>query len=1782
MPTTPDIVLDGDGGGGEGEKPDQDTKAGGDYVVATETEGIAGYYDPADKEPVEDAGVGVQLNESSFAVDDPTKLGASMVDDDSDMVPVGGRDGQDIHHGADDSAHFGHGLQDDGSVLVSDNGEDSQDKEGARMDAVATTALNDMEAEPFRVDDGFAEEGTKMDTHASTENDNEEEGVATAGYASMDEGRQIDAVSASRDDKERAAGTAYVDATGEGTHVAAVGLTGDDNREKEVSSTVNDGEEGMEKYAAITAGDEDEENIMASQIVAEEADSVLEEAAADMTNNVITEEVTKMDTLATAGTDNEEGVTTAGDASADEGWQMDAVSMSRDVINEKTADAAGVGATDEDIQMDTIGLTGDDNQETEVVSARDDGADEEGLEKYAVSTTGDEDEEDGIADQNVTGETDSVPEEAEVDIDMVGNDIPGQEDVQMDGEDDDDEPPPLTRKGGRRPKPCRQSSKAKALVKPSAKKKDEEEVCFICFDGGDLVICDRRFCTKAYHPGCINRNDEFFKSKGRWTCGWHICSNCQKPARQMCYTCTYSLCKVCIKDTKFISVRGTKGLCETCMNTVMLIENREEATEQMDVDFDDKEGWWSLFKDYWLNLKATLPLTFEQVSAARRQKNESSSKLSETNDAEEANSDGSAERPLESNSSKKRGRKQLKRAANEDSSKGKASTRKYTKRGLSSNSKNSTGAKVRKLSKRASSSEHGSKESESVGTSTSSAEEASWASKELLDFVACMRNGDKSALSQFEVQGLILEYIKRENLRDPRRKSQIVCDPLLQSLFGKERVGHFEMLKLLESHFLMTEISPVDIDDNHGGVVDPDPGQDVDGNSEASVVMSSEKKRKSRKYDQRAMQTNLDDFASIDIHNIGLMYLRRNLMEELIVDTDTFSEKVLGAFVRIRISGTGQRQDIYRLVQIVGTGIAAEKYKCGKRTTDITLEILNLDKKEVITIDITSNQEFTEEECKRLRQSIKCGFISRLTVGEVQEKARILQSVKVNDWIESEKMRLAHLRDRASDMGHRKELRECVEKLQLLNTPEERARRLKEEPEIHADPTMDPDYESPEEPEEDAEKSSFSKPRGSFSRKDSNPVSPGKGEGKSPAQRDSKTNWEPNRNTWGESNTHLESPHGRTFSSHGERAGYTGKPDSPNFGAQKVNVEATTGSTPRGLSGVLSQTLTANSGSAAPAPQSTVNESEKIWQYMDPSNKIQGPFSIVQLRKWNNSGYFPPNLKIWKSNEKQDDSILLADALAGKFEKDLPPWVPPLGSSSKIDKAYLRTKSDVGARPSSDPILEESTKAGEQTSQSVVPNRSQSFSGRVSQRHDYDIANPGSTMIQSGAQDYHAAFASQQSLAGGWNASSSQFDTTVNPMTHSQPTMGGFSGQNNAGAGNVGQLTPAPAAAIVGAEIVNSQLQSQNQIASVLQPKDDRFVDTNDSKSGEDASHGRTRSSDLGPVGAQPGAAQSNAQQLEDARNQSTDASNSMMPPQVMSTPSAAGGDSGWSMPAQVANTSGQAQGPGNMNWGSALQGNANMGWMGQTNMSMPWAAPGQGATSYNMGLTMPTQQNAVPNMGWVTQNPGNSNMNMMWTATQGQGTPNAATMMGAQMQGVAMAPWGAMAQGNANSYPGWVPQVGNINQNVGWSAPVQGNPGPNPVNGTGQANNNMNWNSPGSNPTWNNQQDFNGGDSGGRSWRPQSGGGGSRGPFRKGVCYAFAETGHCNRHQCPFVHTQTNDGHPSRNDRRFDRQPSSNERHQYDRQNERNDQQYDRHDNRHSDRDNNRQADRSESRERQ
>ncbi|KAK6793437.1 hypothetical protein RDI58_006890 [Solanum bulbocastanum] len=153
---------------------------------------------------------------------------------------------------------------------------------------------------------------------------------------------------------------------------------------------------------------------------------------------------------------------------------------------------------------------------------------------------------------------------------------------------------------------------------------EEEDVCFICFDGGSLVLCDRKGCPKAYHPACIKRDEDFFSSNAKWFCGWHICSVCQKGSHYMCYTCTYSLCKGCTKNADYFHVRGKKGFCSMCMRTIMLIENKDQGNnEKVQVDFDDKGSWEYLFKLYWVYLKEKLSLTLCELIKAKNPERES-------------------------------------------------------------------------------------------------------------------------------------------------------------------------------------------------------------------------------------------------------------------------------------------------------------------------------------------------------------------------------------------------------------------------------------------------------------------------------------------------------------------------------------------------------------------------------------------------------------------------------------------------------------------------------------------------------------------------------------------------------------------------------------------------------------------------------------------------------------------------------------------------------------------------------------------------------------------------------------------------------------------------------------------------------------------------------------------------------------------------------------------------------------------------------------------------------
>ncbi|XP_022747610.1 zinc finger CCCH domain-containing protein 19-like isoform X1 [Durio zibethinus] len=1169
------------------------------------------------------------------------------------------------------------------------------------------------------------------------------------------------------------------------------------------------------------------------------------------------------------------------------------------------------------------------------------------------------------------------------------------------------------------------------------------------------------------------------------------------------------------------------------------------------VDFDDKCSWEYLFKDYWIDLKRRLSITSDELAKAKNPwkgaaKLESPNELHGFNDGGGTDSDSSSRNVELTVSKRRKTRSQSKSRARE---------------GVSASTASGEGA--------------------------STNESAEWASKELLEVVMHMRNGGKSVLSRMELSQLILDYIQKHKLRDRCSKSYVICDSRLKNLFGKPRVGHIEMLNLLDPHIFFTK-EDSQTDDLQGSVVDAEANQlEADWNSDALTRTGKDKKRKTRKKgDARGLQSNLDDYAAIDMHNINLIYLRRNLVEDLLEDTETFHDKVVGSFVRIRISGAGQKQDLYRLVQVVGTSKVAEPYRVGKRTTDSLLEILNLNKTEVISIDIISNQEFTEDECKRLRQSIKFGLIKRLTVGDIQEKAMAIQAVRVKDWLESEIMRLSHLRDRASEKGRRKELRECVEKLQILKAPEERQRRLEEIPEIHVDPKMDPSYESEEdEGEDDKKQDNFMRPRGSFGRRGKEAISPRNG-GLS-----SSDSWSGSRNYTSMNRELSRNLSNKGFTSKGDDSIGTSEMGNGNLwnpGRERETQQQNSWDRPKtalsseiGLrkdhSAVIQEPPLKVGSEISPTPLPTgvttvpINETEKIWHYKDPSRKVQGPFSMVQLRKWSNTGYFPAELKIWRTNEKQDDSILLTDALAGKFQKD-----PAVADSfPKAQKALYGNslgatlnqgiESQVGERLRFDQNHEawspqhtlglsgqsagESLKSQNEVSSSTVRVAPSSLEipkySRDTWGSDTNLPSPTPNQNPTGGTKGQAfesnwsptpvqstgslsvANPFQGGTAGLQPPVVSESGSPVAPLVHSHPMVSGESNRTQVNA---------QASINSGADLKNAGASLQNLVQSVSYHNPS--VETHGWGSGSVSRQEAVATSFMPATGTQAWG-NASAQKLEPNPSPAMPAQpaayghwNCASQSGQISAPFGIGNPAGvfptpgqptmlasdsW-MPTVPLQSKVQLPAPPNLPWGMSVA---------ETQCAGLRQAPANQNTGWG---PMPGNQN----MGWGAPLPANTNVN--WgAASHGSASvnpnPGWATPSQGQVPGNANSGW--TTPGNAMQ--GWAPPVQGptiFNANSGWVAPAQGaasggaNPGyVAPSGNSGMWGNESNYYG----DKFSNQSDMGsqGGDSGFggvKPWNRQSsfgsGGSSSRSPFKGQRVCKFHENGNCKKGaSCDYLH---------------------------------------------------------------
>ncbi|KAJ7520080.1 hypothetical protein O6H91_20G065700 [Diphasiastrum complanatum] len=585
---------------------------------------------------------------------------------------------------------------------------------------------------------------------------------------------------------------------------------------------------------------------------------------------------------------------------------------------------------------------------------------------------------------------------------------------------------------------------------------EEDDVCFVCFDGGELVLCDRRSCPKAYHLSCIGRDAAFFKKKGSWFCGWHFCCGCCRPANLQCYTCPKAYCIGCSKEADFLTVRKRKGLCDDCLPIVKMIESSgTENADGVNVDFDDPDTYECLFKEYWKDLKSKFSLRLPNIRRDGKTLANTGELVEEDNfDMDELSetemSSGESDEEVEMFDVKEAGGDKN----NESESVASRLVDEEQVDGWPMES-------------------HETNDVDALGKDTERLlphEFDGWASKGLLEFLVFMNCDPKISISRFQVNKLLWSYIKSNKLQNRRKRTIIECDERLQKLFGKKSMHQYEMMKDIHLHFPPKGSSAKSTASrrraSNARVVEKDLQRDVqptvNGIQERSDTNSYKDTPKSKREDEASEVSKVDsnEYAAIIPQNISLIYLRRTLLEDLLDDPE-FETKVIGTFVRIRVPGTsGKPEMCYRLAQVAGIKVQSQKYKTGKKTTNVVLEIMNLHKKEDLTIDLVSNQDFTVEECHRLCQSVKCHFIRALRVGEIEQKALSIREAKLNDWFETEVLRLIALRDGANEKGRKKELRECIEKLQKFSDADFRAKELRSLPVVIADPHMNPDYES--------------------------------------------------------------------------------------------------------------------------------------------------------------------------------------------------------------------------------------------------------------------------------------------------------------------------------------------------------------------------------------------------------------------------------------------------------------------------------------------------------------------------------------------------------------------------------------------------------------------------------------------------------------------------------------------------------------------------------------------------
>ncbi|KAH1226399.1 Uncharacterized protein GmHk_11G033064 [Glycine max] len=543
------------------------------------------------------------------------------------------------------------------------------------------------------------------------------------------------------------------------------------------------------------------------------------------------------------------------------------------------------------------------------------------------------------------------------------------------------------------------------MVKKIKRKKEEiaEDWCFVCKDGGLLMVCEYRDCLKAYHPRCMAEDDSFLDNECKWTCDSHSCSLCRKPSKFKCFCCPKAVCGKCFSDAEFAIVKGNKGFCTHCSKLAFLIEeNADVDSDGEKVDFKDRDTYECLFSEYYEIIKKEEGLNSQHAYQAHKFLKNGKNKCDldpdeigegedDTGDSEDVSNfivsdcDDLNDTAGSKSARKKKGMGKLK------SMKGKVKDKK-----------------------------------EFIG----------WGSRMLIEFLKYIGKDTSKEFSEHDVTSIIIEYCRENNLFDPKKKRKILCDEQLRSLIGRKSVNKNSIQNLLAPHFAENS---EEMDDISSSSEDRDCNEPVNFSRKRKSISCTESQHPNLVSEERQ-----SCFAAIVSSNLKLVYLKRSLVDELSKQPETFDGKVLGSYVRVKSDPYDYLQkNSHLLVQVVGINRSLNN---GEINKEIMLQLSNVPK--AVPICKISDVDFSEEECQDLYQRMRNGLLKQPTVLELEQKARTLHEDIMKHWIPRKLVLLQNLIDQANEKGWRRQLSEYMDQKLKLETPLEQSRLLNDIPKV--------------------------------------------------------------------------------------------------------------------------------------------------------------------------------------------------------------------------------------------------------------------------------------------------------------------------------------------------------------------------------------------------------------------------------------------------------------------------------------------------------------------------------------------------------------------------------------------------------------------------------------------------------------------------------------------------------------------------------------------------------------